>query len=387
MRFCDSIFRQLLKSIPRKWFAGVVARHGGDAYDKRFHSWDQLLALVFAQLSGSPSLRALETVWNANAHQHYHLGTGPISRSTLSDANARRPVAIFAETFTMLAATADRVLRKEGGEMIRLIDSSPIPLGDVIKKRAWNGRIKGMKLHVVYDPGADRPVRVDITPANVNDIEIGRELPIEPGSTCVFDKGYCSYPWWSRLDAAGVRFVTRKKDNASFRSVLKRPMTETAGDGFTVIDDCEVELASKGDSKLAFPMRRIRVKRDKGGIITLLTNDMERSAVAIAALYKMRWQIELLFRWLKQHLNLATFLGRSDNAIRIQLITAMIAYLLLRIAARESRASMPAIRFADLVAAALFVRKPLTRLDKPPEVNDSHARPRSSPNQLELCYA
>jgi IS4 transposase len=387
MRYCDSIFGQLLKPIRRRWFAGVVERHDGDAYDKSFFSWNHLVALIYAQLAGANSLRALEAVWNANAQHHYHLGVGEITRATLSDANARRPVEIFAETFTMLSAQADRALRQEGAEMVRLIDSSPIPLGAVIKKRAWNGRIKGMKLHVVYDPGADRPTRVDITPANVNDIEIGRALSIEPGATLVFDKGYCSYPWWGRLQAAGAVFVTRKKDNARFRSVRKRPLAQTTGDGFTVIEDCEVKLASKGDSKLTFPLRRIRVRREKGGTITLISNDMQRSAVAIAALYKMRWQIELLFRWIKQHLNLASFLGRSDNAIRLQILAAMIAYLLLRLAARQYPSSIPAIRFADLAAAALFVRKPLARLDKPPEVNPSQARQRSSPNQIEFCYA
>ena len=114
----------------------------------------------------------------------------------------------------MLSALADRTLRGEGAEMVRLIDSSPIPLGRLMQGRAWNGRIKGMKLHVVYDPGTDRPCRVDITPANVNDIEIGRDLAIERGSMNVFDKGYCSYPWWSKIHAAEAFFVTRKKVNA-----------------------------------------------------------------------------------------------------------------------------------------------------------------------------
>ena len=387
MRSCDSIFGQLLKPIGRRWFAGVVARHDGDAYDKSFFSWNHLAALVYAQLAGASSLRMLEAVWNANAHQHYHLGVDKITRATLADANARRPVVIFAEMFAMLSLQADRALRQEGSEVVRLIDSSPIPLGAVIKKRIWNGRIKGMKLHVVYDPGADRPARVDITPANVNDIEIGRDVAIEPGATYVFDKGYCSYPWWTRLHKAGALFVTRKKDNARFRSVKKRPLAQITGEGFSVIEDCEVKLASKGDSKLALPMRRIRVRRENGGIIVLITNDMQRSAVAIAALYKTRWQIELLFRWIKQHLNLASFLGRSDNAIRLQILAAMIAYLLLRLAARESRSRMPAIRFANLVASALFVRKPLACIDKPPKVNPNTTRPHSSPNQSEFCYA
>lgn len=134
-------------------------------------------------------------------------------------------------------------------------------------------------------------------------------------------------------------------------------------------------------------MRRLRVKRDDGSTLTLITNDLVRSAVDIAALYKERWQIELLFRWIKQHLKLRKFLGRSENAIRLQLIAAMIAYLLLRIAARHNRLAIPAIRFADLVAPCLFTRKAIAKIDRPPEVHPSRATPHYSPNQLELAYA
>jgi putative transposase len=123
-----------------------------------------------------------------------------------------------------------------------------------------------------------------------------------------------------------------------------------------------------------------------GEVLTLITNDRQRPALAIAEAYKMRWQIELLFRWIKQHLKLRKFLGRSQNAVRLQLIAAMIAYLLLRIAARQSRSAMPAIRFAQLVAGCLFARKPLDRIDKPPEVHPAKARSPAAHNQREFCY-
>jgi putative transposase len=387
MRFVDSILGQLLKPISRRRLAAVVERHGANAYDKTFDSWQHLVALIYAQLSGATSLRQLMVVWNANAPQHYHLGMGPLRRSTLSDANARRPLAVFAETFAALAVEADRTLRREGCEMVRLIDASPVPLPAVVDARAWNGRIKGMKLHVVYDPGADVPRCVDITPANVNDIQIGRDTKIEAGATLVFDKGYCSYPWWTKLHENRAFFITRPKTNARFRSTGRRPLAETRGDGFEVGEDCQVRLASKGDSRLDMPLRRIKVRRDGGGKLTLITNDMTRPAVAIAALYKARWQIELLFRWIKQHLNLRTFLGRNDNAIRLQILAAMIAYVLLRLAARQARARMPAIRFADLVQSCLFVRKPLAHLDKPPDPDTHPSRPLTSPDQLNFGYA
>jgi putative transposase len=387
MRYRDSIFASLLKPISRRAFKTIVERHDGDAYDKTFDSWDHLVVLMFAQLSGARGLRGLEASWNAHAHHHYHLGTGPIARSTLSDANGRRPLEVFAETFATLSAQADRQLRREGAAMLRLIDSSPIPLEELCTWARWNGRTRGLKLHVVFDPHADHPRRVDITPANVNDVEVGRALPIETGATYVFDKGYCDYAWWTRIHEAGAQFVTRPKTNAPYRVVRRRPLGERIGDGFEAIDDADVALDTQGKRKLAIPMRRVRVKREDGSVLTIVSNDLRRPAVEIATLYKTRWQIELLFRWIKQHLQIGKFLGRTDNAIRLQILAAMIVYLLLRIAARMHRAAMPAIRFAELVAACLFTRKPLARIDKPPDVNPSKPQPRSPPNQLEMPYA
>src|SRR5260370_12784031 len=155
------------------------------------------------------------------------------------------------------------------------------------------------------------------------------------------------------------------KKSARFRAKCWRAVSRAKGCGFTILDDAEVRLVSKGSSKLAIPMRRIRLRRDDGTKLALLTNDLERSAVEIGALYKTRWQIELLFRWIKQHLKITTFLGRNPNAIRLQLLAAMIAYLLLRIAARHSFLKMPAIRFAELVGARLFTRTAIPDIAKP----------------------
>jgi IS4 transposase len=387
MRFVGSILAALLKPLSRRTVAAAVADHAGDAYDKVFKTWDHLVTLIFAQLSGADSLRALVAQWNAHAHHHYHLGTGKLARSTLADANGRRPVAIFAEIFAVLSGLAERALRREGAAMLRLIDATPIPLDTLVGWAAWNGRTRGLKLHVVYDPGTDHPRRLAITPATINDVEVGRAVPIEAGATYVFDKAYCHYGFWTLIHAEGALFLTRQKKNARYRALRRRPLRETAGDGFTVLADDEVKLASKSNAKLAIPMRRIRVRRAQGGTLTLITNDLARTAVEIAALYKLRWQIELLFRWIKQHLKLKKFLGRSENAIRLQLLAAMIAYLLLRIATRQSRLAMPALRFAELVSACLFQRKPIARIDKPPEVNPSKPQPRHHPDQLELCYA
>ena len=199
MRFRDSIFGRLLEPINRRQFQAVVDRLDADAYDKSFKSWDHLVALIYAQLSGATGLRELVSGFNANTHHHYHLGVGELARSTLGDANARRPTEVFAQIFAMLAEKADRRTRQQGTAMVRLIDASPIPLGKICKWAKWNGRIRGMKMHVVYDPTTDVPHCVEITPANINDVEVGRQVRIEPGGmTYVYDKGYCRFDWWRK---------------------------------------------------------------------------------------------------------------------------------------------------------------------------------------------
>lgn len=386
MRFTPTIFGKLLEPIDRRQFAALVARHDGDAYDKAFRSWDHLVALIYAQLSDLDSLRGLEAGWNANRQHHYHLGAARLSRSTLADANRRRPAAVFADAFALLAGRLDRRTRGDGQAMLRLIDSTPIPLGKLCAWAKSNGRIRGMKLHVVYDPAADLPRVLDITDANVNDAQIGRTVALEPGATYVFDKGYCHYGWWRAIAAARSIFVTRPKSNMRLAVIEARPLERAQGEGFRVVADERVAFASKGDSKLPIPLRRVRVERDNGKPITLLTNDLTRSAVEIGALYKGRWQIELLFRWLKQHLKIRKFLGANDNAIRLQLFAAMIAFALLRIAANAHKVRLPILRFTDLVGHCLFERRQIGDIERPPPINPSQKRDRSDPNQINFSY-
>ena len=387
MRFSPTILGQLLEPINRRQFTAIVERHDGDAYDKSFHSWDHMVALVYAQLSALDSLRGLVRGWNANCQHHYHLAGGPLARSTLADANERRPAEVLADAFALTAGQIDRRTRREGQEMVRLIDSTPIPLGKLCAWAKSNGRIRGMKMHVVYNPKADHPRVLDITDANVNDAQIGRTVAIEPGATYVFDKGYCHYGWWAAIDAAKSWFVTRPKTNMGLHVVKTRRPRSRQGDGFLVVSDEDVVFDSKGDSKLPIRLRRVRLKRENGQQITLLTNDLERSAVAIGALYKGRWQIELLFRWIKQNLKIRKFLGNNDNAIRLQVFAAMIAFALLRIAASVHKVRLPILRFTDLVGQFLFERRQIADIERPPPVNPSAKRDRSSTNQLSFNYA
>src|ERR1700733_5472509 len=237
MQYVNSIFGDLLKPSDRREFRNIVERHNGNAYDKSFKSWDHLVTMVGAQLGHAASLRAVEATSRANAHQQYHLGVGNAARSTLSRANARRPVGVFSETFAMLAKKADRHARVEGTEMVRLIDSSPIPLGKMCEWAEWNGRIRGMKMHVVYHPGNDVPRCVEITPATVNDVEIGRQTELEAGATYVFDKGYYHFGWGKKINAANAFFVTRVKVSTRLRATKSRYVRKTIGEGFKITRD------------------------------------------------------------------------------------------------------------------------------------------------------
>lgn len=384
MRYQNTVLGGLLKALPRRRFAAIVERHGGDRYIKGFSAWDHLVALVFGQLGGLSSLREVETVWNAQATHHYHLGSGVIRRSTLSDANHRRPSAIFAEVFGELSQLAGEALPRHSRQALRLLDATAIPLTSLHKWARDNGRTRGLKTHVVYDPAADRPVRLEITAATVNDVVVGRRQSLEPGATYVFDRAYVDYTWWHRLHQAGCCFVTRPKANVPLSGRVKRPIRRHDRQQVAIASDTVVKLGSRQRDRLPIPLRRIVLRRDNGRVLTLLTNDFARSAGEIAALYRQRWQIELLFRWVKQHLKIRAFLGRSENAVRLQIFAAMIAYLLLRIAAQASRSRLLALRFADLVRRRLFDRRPLALIDKPPP----RARPFGpDPNQLHFTYA
>lgn len=387
MHFTPSILTSLLEPIDRRRFKAIVDSHGGDAYGKIFNSWEHLVTLVFAQLAGVGSLRAIEAGFNAASNHHYHLNCGRIARSTLADANARRPVAIFAKVFERLAASLGRKTRNEARDTLRLIDSSPVPLGPLFDCAASNGRIHGFKLHVLHDPARAMPLRSHNTPANVNDIAFGRDLQLETGVTYVFDKGYCHFGWWTQIDAAGSFFVTRPKTNMRWKTLRKRQLETVQGDGFCVLADREVKIASKGDSKLPIFLRRITVRRDNGDVFGILANDPHRSAVELAACYKARWRIELFFKWIKQNLNIAKFIAFNENAVRLQILAAMIAYALLHIARQKTRTTLSLRRFAELAGAIIHARRPIAAIDKPPPINRAGPRPTANAQQIEMVYA
>jgi IS4 transposase len=366
--FSLSQIGQTIGHLPRPAFDKIVERHRGDRYAKRFSTWDHVVAMVYAQLSGIRSLRELETGFNQHRNHHYHLGTGTVSRSTLAKANMRRDPEMFAELVRLLIQLAGKAVRKERKEMLYLLDSTSIALrgrgSDWVKPTAT--RTPGLKLHVLYDSSGQLPVHQSITPANVNDVNEGRLLPIEAGAIYVFDKGYCDYNWWSDINAKGARFVSRFKKNAALQ--LDRTRDVPLCEQHCILSDCEVKFvhrSNRGGHRNGYQgkLRRIEVARPDDDPLVLVTNDLHAPASTIAALYKERWQIELFFKWIKQNLKIKRFLGESENAVRIQLLTALIAYLLVVLAKAAARCTRSLKTVLDELRTGLF-RRPQEELGR-----------------------
>ncbi len=325
--------QEIMKGLPRGTFDGFVRDHQADKHSKGFGCWDQLVAMVYGHLSGVESLRQLEAGFNSQSNHHYHLGTGPIRRSTLAEANGRRKADVFEQAARLLMSQASRHLRQESQELLYLLDSTSITLKgpgfDVWTQGNSTRHTQGIKLHVLYAAHEHVPLQHSFSAANVNDIVEGIKLPIESGATYVFDKGYCDYNWWASIDAQNAHFVTRFKYNAALRVEATRPIA--AKDGGTILEDQVVRFAYRhpgGGRRNRYEkvLRRIVVARpDKERPLVLATNDLDAPALAIAQHYKDRWQIELFFKWIKQHLKIKRFLGRSENAVRIQILTALIS--------------------------------------------------------------
>lgn len=327
---------------------------------------DQFVALLYGQLSGATSLREIVTGLESHSARLYHLGARPVQRSTLADANARRPCAVFTELFAHMAARAHRGLRRKIAGTTYLIDSTNLRLSGLSAGWArFSDGVCGAKTHVIYDPDAACPVYASITAARVNDITAAQTMPTEAGATYVFDLGYYDYAWWAKLDAAGCRIVTRFKANTPLSVTAELEVPEGAAVLSDRIGLLPARQAASRKNPFQDPVREVRVRTQTGKVLRILSNDLDASAQEIADLYKRRWQIELFFRWVKQTLKIKHFLGTSENAVRIQIAVALIAYLLLRIAQKAQAAVHGPLAFARLVRVNLMHRKRIDRLIAP----------------------
>jgi Transposase DDE domain/Domain of unknown function (DUF4372) len=371
MRHHNSVFHGLLKHLPWAEFDRLVAAHRADSRVRRLTTKSQMVALLNGQLAGSASLRDIVTGLQSHAVRLYHVGAKLPRRATLADANAARPSAAFSELLALMIARAHRGLRRALAETTYLIDSTGLRLdARSLDWARFSEGVCGAKLHVIYDPDADRPIYAAITSARVNDITAAQAMPIEPGATYVFDLGYYDYAWWAKLDAAQRRIVTRLKSNTPLRVVEELPAPASG----PVLSDRIGHLPARQSLPLARtggsgrsnpfqdPVREVRVRLDSGKVLRILSNDLDAAAEEIADLYKRRWAIELFFRWVKQTLKIRRFLGTSENAVRIQIAVALIAFLLLRLAQTAQRAVASSLAFARLVRVNLMHRRRLDRL-------------------------
>ena len=372
MRHKNTVFHSILVNVPWGVFDRLVEEHQADKHVRKLPTRTQFTALLYGQLSGAPSLRALVSSFGSHTQRLYHLGANPVKRSSLSDANAQRPSTVFCGLFAALVARVHPKLAREIKDCVLLLDSTTCPLNGLSEDWAhFSTGVCGVKTHVVYDPDADCPIYAAITPQRTNDITAAKAMPIQPGATYVFDLGYYDYGWWAELDAAGCRIVTRFKANTPLRVETERqiePGAEATASA-TVLSDRTGYLPARQANNRHNPMQRlvreVTVRIETGRVLRLLTNDLRASATEIADLYKRRWAIELFFRWVKQTLKLRHFIGTNENAVCIQIAVALIAFLLLRLAQRVHGVDCSPLLFARLVGANLMHRKTLRQLLTP----------------------
>lgn len=368
MRHQNSVFHSLLKHVPWGTFDRLVEEHRADADARRLKTKSQLIAMLYGQLGGAISLREIETGLQSHAGQLYHLGGCKVARSTLAEANAHRPAAVFSGLFAALVAQLGSGYRRKIGEAVRLIDSTSLRLSGLSHDWAsFSAGVCGAKAHVIYDPDADRPLYFAVTPATVNDITAAKEMPIEAGASYVFDLGYYDYSWWAKLSAAGCRIVTRLKVNTPLAIIKEQAVPAGSSLLCDRIGTLPKRLAASRKNPMPGPVREIQVRIETGKVLRIFTNDLAASAVEIAELYKRRWAIELFFRWVKQTLKIRHFLGASENAVRIQIAVALIAFLLLRLTQQASTILNSPLGFARLVRANLMHRRAIPTLLQPPK--------------------
>jgi hypothetical protein len=363
-----------------------VKHYNGEYKVKAFSCLDQLLTMIFAQLAMCDSLRDIEACLSANPKSLYHLGIrSRIRRSTLADANEKRDARIF-EDFAKILITEARTLYAtatpvpEIDAVVYAFDSTTISL--CLKLFTWaefRKRKAGIKLHTLIDIRGNIPSFVLLSQAKMHDVKALDHLPVEPGCFYLVDKGYIDFNRLFRIHQAGAFFVTRLKDNTLYRVLESRPVDKTTG----VLCDQIIRLTGIKTSA-AYPerLRRVKYRDSETGIVyEFLSNNFTLSAMVIAKLYKQRWQVELFFKWIKQHLRIKSFFGVSENAVRIQVWTALSAYLLLAIV--KQRLSLPheLHEMTQTLRLHLFEKIPVLSMffEQPPQNNDT-----SHDNQLSL---
>jgi diacylglycerol kinase len=362
-RVC-SIFSQILKFFPRTIFQAAVQRHQAEKHAKGMTCWSQFIALLFCHLGGARSLREITNGLAASEGKLRHLGVeiAP-TRSTLAYANAHRPWQLYRTVFEELVQICQGEAKEKKRKFrfrhpLLTLDATVIPVCVSMFEWAKYVKTKGaVKMHMVLDNGTLLPQYAVISDGKTADITVAKRMEFRPGAMLVFDRGYEDHDWWRQLTAQGVSFVSRLKDSTSYVIVKERP---TSPDHPHILRDEEIILANEKDPSQAMRLRRIEVwLEDKRETIVFVTNNLKLAATTIAAIYKDRWQIELFFKAIKQSLRIKTFIGTSENAVQIQIWTALIAMVLLRYLQLRSSWTLGLSNLVALLRQQLFVYRDL----------------------------
>lgn len=367
------VFAQLVEFLDKDKFRHLVDKYNGNRYVKSFTCWNQLLALMFGQLSNRESLRDVVMALEAHHAKCYHLGIGrnPIPKTTFASANQNRDYRIFEDfAFFMM----DQARRKQATGIFKLrghvyaFDSTTIPLClSIFWWAKFRKKKGGVKTHVLYDLEAQVPAYFHITTASVHDSKAMQYVPYESGSYYVFDRGYNAFKELYKIHSRESFFVVRAKKNLQFRCVRwKRRFPKN------VLADSVIELTDAiTRQKYTERLRLVKYRdEEQGREFVFLTNAFHLSSREVAELYKNRWQVELFFKWLKQHLRIKRFWGTTENAVRIQISTAIICYCLVAIVQHDMKLERSTYEVLQILSISLTDKTNLRNLLEKTNFND-----------------
>ena len=380
------VFAQVMQHLPLTTFRRCVERYGGEHKVKRFSCLDQYLCLAFAQLTWRESLRDIEACLRVQSSKLYHLGfRSAIARNTLANANAVRDWRIYADFAQHLIGIARRLyaddpLSLDLDDTVYALDSTTIDLCfSVFPWAPFRSTKAAVKLHTLLDLRGNIPSFIFISDGKMHDVNILDQLLPEAGAFYVVDRGYVDFERLARLDDAGSFFVTRAKSNLKARRRYSRPVDRSTG---LVCDQTVFLTGFYSRQGFNRPLRRIKFNDPQTGKrLVFLTNNFALDALAIAKLYKSRWQVELFFKWIKQHLRIKAFFCTSENAVKSQIWIAVSVYVLVAIV--KKRLALPATLYEilQILSLSLFEKTPVNCLFH----DDLHQKiPVADPNQLTL---
>ena len=369
------VFSQLVKFLPKRSFDCIVMKFQGDKYIKSFSCWNQLLIMMYGQLSGSDSLRELICITTAHAPKSYHLGFGKVlvTRSNLAKANANRDYRIFEEfAYKMISIAQEKRITKEFEIKGRIyaFDSTTI---DLCLNLFWWANFRktkaGVKMHTLYDVVTQIPTFLHITEAKVNDMNAMDEIPYEPNAYYIFDRGYFDLARLFTINLIGSNFVIRERSNLKYEVVDGEALIESPDN---ILYDQTIRLTGQQTKeRYAALLRRVGYYSvEHRRTFTYITNNFEISAKQVALLYKNRWQVELFFKWIKQHLHITSFWGITENAVRIQIFSAITAYCLVAIIEHDLKLNRSTFDVLRIFSMSLLDKTPIRELFRKTEKLD-----------------